>query len=304
MTVAISHKEQLGYIKEVTRGTTPASALQALPYTKITDTPKKTTIVSAQNTANAEIADIVQVEQGADLGFDSELTFGALDDIMGSLFAASWATNVLKVGTTRQALTMERAFTDIGRFQTYKGWQASELDIDVALGKIMTASVKGSSNPMISASATAGAGAYTAVGTNAVMDPINSIQLIQEGGSGSVAGATELQLKITRGIINQPQLANVNPLDILPGQFMLEGSIMLYFQDDTYTAKFLAHTLTSLAFTFGGVSSLKYAFAIAKAYITELGNPNPGPNNSISQKLGWKARVDATDTTLKITRTP
>lgn len=304
MPNAITHRESLGYVAEATWGTTPASALQLLRYTTIASRQDKTTVESNEITTSREVADIIQTAQLGGLEFGVEMSYGFLDDIMDGLLGGAWTANVLKVGTTRKSYTIERQFNDITRFLTHKGAIPNKLDMNISIGNIITGSVGFISKTPVSAATTAGTGGPTAALTNTIMDPIASIQLIQEGGSGSVLGVTEVSMSLANGIISFDQLASVDPADIQLGEFTATGRLGCYFADATYLAKYLGHTQTSLIITVGGAANLKYAFFFPKIRLSTFDAPNQGKNNKIIQMFEWKAYKDATDTTVRITRTP
>src|SRR5439155_24489454 len=99
-------------------------------------------------------------------------------------------------------------------------------------------------------------GGVTSINSNPIMQPIDHPQLAQEGGSGSIAGLTELTINLRNQVIDQAQIGCVDPLDMRAGAFMADGTFSCYFSDATYITKHLAHTTTSLSFTIGGPSSL------------------------------------------------
>jgi len=144
----------------------------------------------------------------------------------------------------------------------------------------------------------------TAAGVNTVMTPLDSIQVMQEGGAGSMSGVTDFSMELTNNVVSLDQLSSVDPADLALANFDAQGTFSLYFADSTYYTKYANRTATSLAFTLGGAAAKKYAFSFAKVKLTALGIPNPGMNKPLVQKYSWVAYKDATDTTIKVTRTP
>lgn len=307
MSNAISNFERLAYGMESTWGTTPTGvgASQFLRFTGVNSQNAKQTVESAEIANSAEVADIIQVSQRGGLSFGSELSYGNLDDLLQSIFANAWASNVLSVGSTRKPISLERQFTDIGRFWTYAGSLVSQLSVSFAIGRIITASVTVNSKPLLEGGSSAFTGGSTvAAPSNSIMDPISYLQLAQEAGSGSIAGLTEFTLNFSRPVVDLPQAATTAPLDLQNGQFVLSGSFSCYFADATYIAKHLSHVQSSLSFTLGGASNLKYNFLISKVRLTIPDIPNPGINQPLIQKVEFKAFKDATNSTCKVTRTP
>jgi len=312
MPNAISQNEKLAYIAETAWGTTPAGTPKELRYTSVEGKQEKQTVESGEVTTSREVADIIQTARSGGLDFGVELSYGELDPFLEGLLGSAWQTGVpaagsdtLKVGVVRKSFTVERQFTDLtpapGRFMSYRGAIVQKIDINVAAGQIITSSVSLMSRSPVSGAASVFSAAPSAAGGNAVMDPISSVQLVQEGGA-NVAGVTEVSMSLNSGIISFEQLASVDPADLQAGQFTASGKLAAYFADASYLDKFLGHMTSSLKVKLGGSASLNYEFTFPKIKLTSFGNPNQGPNNKIIQTFEWKAFKDATDTTLKIVR--
>lgn len=308
MPNAISQREALAYGMETTWGTTPTGvgASQFLRFNTVNSKYDKTTVESGEISNSAEIADLIEVSQRGGLTFNGELSFSTLDDMLSSLFNNAWTANVLTVGTTRKSFTIERQFSDIARFHTLSGGIADRIQMSIAIGKIMSTTVEVSAKPLLEGAASAFTGGGTlAANTNPIFDPISSIQLLQEGGAGNIAGVTEVTMDLQRPIIDMAQINSVNPLDLQSGQFRASGTFSCYFADATYIAKHLSHVTTSLQFAFSSNgANQKYAFLFNKVKLSVSDVPNGGPNQPLIQQVAWTAIKDATNTTCKITRTP
>lgn len=302
MPNAITTNERLAYLAEAAWGVTPAAALKLTRFTSVGSKQDKTTTESAEVRTDRSIADIIQTARSGGVSWNFELSSGLLDDLLVGLLGNAWAADVLKLGNTRTSYTLERQLTDIGQFLTYKGAVPVKLDLSIALGQIIGGSWDFASKSPVVAGVTAGTGAAVAAPTNAVMDPIASIQLIQEGGAGAVAGVTECSMSLANSLINFEQLASVDPLDIQLGDLVASGKIGLYMADATYLTKYLNHTTTSLKVKVGGVAAASLEFFFPKIKLTTFDAPNQGKNNKVIQMFDWKAMTDAVDTQVRITR--
>jgi hypothetical protein len=304
----ITDSEVLAYVAESAWGTTPATPTgQIVRMTGVTPTQDKGTTKSQELSSSREDADIIQVSARGGLTVPFEASYDIqFEDWLQALLGGTWASNELKVGTTRRSFTMQRKLTDSGLFQLFTGAVPSKITLGTSIGNIVGGSAEFVSKfPSMSGTEVfTNATPYTAAGTNPVFDPIASIQLLQEGGAGAIAGATEFSIELMNGIVSLDQLASLDPLEILAGGFSAQGSFSCYLADSTYWAKFAAHTTTSLVMTLGGAASKKYSFSFAKVKLSKVDLPNQGKNNAMIQKYTWEAFKDATDTTTKITRTP
>jgi Phage tail tube protein len=303
-TFAVGTNVKLGYVAEVTPGITPASALQLVRITGFTPGGTKTSTQSVEMTTAREIADYIQTEAKGGWSFNHEFSYGNLDGLLESLFGAAFTTNVLKVGNTLKTLTSEVQFTDITQFCAFLYTIVNDFTLSVKKGSIINGTMGALSFFPIWSGTTVGTGAASAAPTNSVMDPVASVQLIQEGGAGAVAGPADFTMHLSNGIIDFPQLSSLDPAALAYGQFKAEGTLSAYFADRTYVDKWAAWTDTSLTFTLGGAAALKYAFFFPKVKLSDVKITGIAVNSPVVASMNWSAKIDATNTTCRITRTP
>jgi hypothetical protein len=307
MPNATSAGYRVGYVAEVTPGTTPAAALKLLRMTSGGGKVSAQTVESDEIHL-VEVPDVIRVGADGAGSMSFELSYGALDDFLQGIFAATWATNVLKVGTTKSTFTIEDQYTDIPRFIPFKGCLIDSLSISVQQGSKITGKVGYTAGtiPTVSSATTAGTGGPTAAPTNTIMSPVGSVQLIQEGGALDLKalGVTAFSLDITRAGIKQPQLGTLSLSSLDAGRFTLKGSVSMYVSAATLLDKYLADTQTSLALTLGGSAALKYAFLMSKVRFTDGGIQELSKDSAAIQTFGFQATYDVTNTTCQITRTP
>jgi hypothetical protein len=307
MPNATSAGYRVGYVAEVTAGTTPASPLKLI---RLTSGGGK---ISAQSVESdeiqlAEVPDVIRVGADGSGSISYEVSYGALDDFLQGIFSATWATNVLKVGTTKSTFTIEDQYTDVPRFIPYKGCLIDSLSFSLQQGSKITgkAGYTVGTMPAASSATTAGTGGPTAAPTNDIMSPVGSVQLVQEGGALDIKalGVTAFSLDITRAGIKQPQLGTLSLSSLDAGRFVMKGSVSMYVSSATLLDKYLADTQTSLALTIGGAAAKKYAFLMSKVRFTDGGIQELSKDSAAIQTFGFQATYDATNTTCQITRTP
>ena len=304
MAFAISNKEVLSYSAETVWGTTDATpTFKALRYVSDSFKTETTSVMSNEITTAREVADHIRTAAKGTGSFNFELSYGLLDDFAEALLGGTWTTNVLKVGTTKRSFSIERGQTDISQYELYTGAIPSQITLNVGIGKIIDGSCAFISKHG-AISGTTAATALTPAGTNPVMNPIDNVQLVQEGGAGSVSGVTGFTMTLQNQVVEFPQLSSIDPADLESGRVVANGTIDIYYQDATYLTKYLAWTTTSLAFTLGGTASLKYAINFSKVKLSQATTDNPGINQPLITKFNWVAFQDATNTSCMITRTP
>jgi hypothetical protein len=300
MARAVTNRESLAYVKEVTWGTTPASALQLTRVTAVTPKQDKQTTESQEITGRRAIVDKVMVQKRGGLVLPIELSSGVIDDFAETLFGSAWATDELTMGNTRKSVTLERQLNDIAKFFQFRGAVASKFDLNIALGRILTGSWEFMSKFPTTTNATVGTGAATAAPTGTIMNPISHVQLISEGGVAFTA--TEASLSIVNGVMDFEELGDENPKDFGLGEFRATGKISLHLQDAALFTKYDTHVNTALAIKIGGASSASYQFDMAQVRLTAWDAPNQGKNGKIVQTFEFEAIDDATDGPVKLTR--
>lgn len=306
-TNATARNFRVAYLEQPTPGVVPASAFKLMRITGFTHTPQFQSVESAEIQLG-ETPDLVRVGVDGTITISGELSFGAIDDFLPGAFFADWATNVLKVGSTKKFFIVEAQHLDIGKYVTYQNCIVTDIklntvqrakltfDITLAVGLLPTAST----------TVSAGTGAATAAPTNPIFSPVKSIQLAQEGGTGSLltVGLTAFSLEFNRGFIAEPQLGSLSPSDIDGDAFTAKGSFSCYLPDMALFDKILADTSTSLAYTLGGASAQKYAFLLTLVKLASGGPDAAAKSKAFIQTYAFQALYDATNSTTKITRTP
>ena len=306
MALAISNSERIGYSAETVWGTTVAlNPIKLVRYVSGSFKNDTQSTKSSEIQNSREIADIIRTGIRGGGSFNFELSYGMLDDLLEGLLGGTWTANVLKVGTTRRSFTFERQYTDIGRFHAYKGALLTALSLNVGNGKVIDGSLAFASKAGADAGATAGTG-VTAAPTNGVMNPIDSVQLVSVNGV-TQTGVTDVQVALAQTNVDYAQLGSIDPADIKPGSFEVTGSYSQYY-DDTLSAAQLAAangwTTVPIAVTLGGAASLKYAILLSKCKLTMAEVSNGGMNQPMMAKYSFSAFVDATTSTMQVTRTP
>ena len=101
MAIANGAQHSLHYIAESTYGTTPATPTWTpLPHTGATLALTKDAIESEKLRGDRQIEDFRHGNKSIGGDVSAEMEYGAFDDILEAVMCGTWATNVLKSGTT------------------------------------------------------------------------------------------------------------------------------------------------------------------------------------------------------------
>jgi hypothetical protein len=299
------------FLREITQGTTPATAPTLLRTTgggmKIA-----AQTVESEEVQLIEVPDVIRTGVEGTGSINFEYSYGGIHPLLEGLFNSTFATNVLRVGSTAQFFTIEDQFTDIARFLTARGCVIEGITVTLAQGQKITGTVtyRAMTVPATMTAVTAFTGAPIAAPTNAIMSPVGSVRLVQEGGALDLGpagiGTTGFTIEMARTGIAQPQLGSTALSGLDHGTFMCKGTIALYMPAgaSALVDKYLADTSTSLALTLGGASTLRDAYLFSNVKFTDGGPSEMSRNSPAILNLSWQALATTPNTTVQVTRTP
>jgi len=302
---------RVAYLKEVTQGTTPATA-PTLLRTIGGGMRVSASTVESDELQLTEVSDVIRtgVEGTGTINF--EYSYGGIHPILEGLFGGVFTTNVLKVGTTPTYFTFEDQLTDISRYLAAKGCVVEGVSVSLSQGQKITGSItyRALTPPTSMAVATVFGAAPTAAPTNPIMSPVGSVRLIQEGGALDLGpagiGTLGFTIEMTRAGIPQPQLGSTALSGLDHGTFVCKGSLSLYVPAGASALmdKYLSDTRTSLALTLGGASTLRDAYLFPTVAFTDGGLGEMQRNAAANLNLSWQALYNAVNSTVQVTRTP
>lgn len=302
MTIATGSRHNLAYIAETTFGTTPNSpGMQNLRHTGTTLGLSKDAIESEELRDDRQIAHFRHGNKNVSGDVNFELSYGTFDDFIEAALAGTWATNILKAGTTRRSFTIERHHEDIGRYLRSTGCHINTMSLSVAPNSMVTGSFGVIGKGFGTSGAAMSGATYTAETTSPPFDSFTGS--ITEGGS-AIAIVTGLELSIDNGMEALYVVGEDTTLEPSIGKSTVTGSVTAYFENTDLLNKFVNETESSLTFTLTDAAGKDYVFYLPKIKYNS-GNPEAAGPGAITISLDFVALYDSTALTqLKITRQP
>lgn len=302
-TAAQSDRVGLAYVEESSFGVFP-SGPPTLKDLRITG---ETLGQDTQTTESQEIRpDRMTVETArtnisaaGDINF--ELSYGSFDDLLEGALCNSWATNVLTQGTEIHSYSFERSYEDLSNeFVKLVGMMVETFNLAVSAENLVTGSFGFMGKSEASATATGGDGSNTAVGTNPIMNAVDHVSQIQEGGSGATVLAWSMSLK--NNLRSRLKIGALGPFELGLGNISLTGTMQAYFESKTLFDKYLNYMESSQNITLDdGTNS--YAIVIPALKYTAGRRVAGGQNQDIIADLQWTAERDtSTGNMIQITR--
>lgn len=303
-------------VKEVTPGTTPANdtGWKELPITGETLGLAPTvggddSIIPDGMARSSPIQDMVFSG-----GINANLIAGFFDDLFESAFSSAWATDVLKMGTAHQHVSIEKEYkylTSGNNFQSFYGLRVNTLNVGFAYPGNVTLTFdflgEGSAE---AATSLVGTGSSAPVGEYDIIDASEGVTAVEIGGSAAPADVIVrgYNLNIARNLRAVTGAGSpVGPKDVPRGvQFVVTGNIEMYHSESSqsYYEQMKAGTFFDLSITFSD-GTKTYELDVPKARLTGGGNPNAtGANTDNMIDLPFTGLYDASSSSVvTLTRT-
>jgi hypothetical protein len=303
MTISTGARSKVGHITEVTYGTTPATpSLVELPFTSFS-----VNLIRDEHDDNSIRSDRMEryslsgnrsVAGAIDVNFSHSL----YDSLLESLFQSAFATNVLKVGTTRKSLSLEEGQLDVAQYRVYSGLIVDKMEMTIPSSGIVTAKFDVLAKDQTALSGTSvDADGYTAAAAKSPFTDNGTSGFMKEGGS-AVGFVQNIQYTVDNGYGKNFAVGSNVVRDFTTGNAKITGTVTVFFEDAVMYNKFVNGTPTSLDVKLDdGTNTVQVYFPNVKytgATKTISGN---GP---VSMTMPFKALYDATTgSNIVLTRT-
>jgi hypothetical protein len=239
----------LAYVTEVTYGTTPTTpTLTPIPYTSHTLNLAKQRVQG--NDIQPDRMQRVDRHGNRTAAGDvvADLRKTDYDAFLESVFMNSWATNVLKVGTTLKSFSIEDQANDTNAtdaFRLFTGMSVSKLDVSIRPNQMVTGTFGFVGSDMSTAA--------TSAGTNGALTNFKpfdaysgTIKIADAGGVlASVATITGVDFSIDNAFNPTFVVGSAITPQLEYGMATVEGTITAYFDDRTLINRFLNETETA-----------------------------------------------------------
>ena len=301
MAFAQGSRSSLSFIVESTFGTTPAGNFTNLPFSthslNLTKDRVAGTDIQADRMARVDRHGNRQV--GGDIVVD--LRDGDFDSFLESAMLNTWATNVLKVGTTPKFFSIEDYAADIDQARLFTGMSVSTMAISLAPNQMVTTTFG-----MVGKDMTMSATEKTqnAASGAAPFDAYSGdISIGNVGGAAAVAIVTALDFTLNNSYAPTFVIGDDSAPSLEYGRAEVEGTLTAYFEDASLINRFLNETETEIEVSVDdptGANTYTFQFPRVKINSADVGVDGP---TSRMITMSFVALYDTTEgTNLKITR--
>ena len=301
MAFAQGSRSSLSYIVESTFGTTPAGNFQNLPFS--THSLNLTKDRVAGNDIQADRMPRVDRHGNRQAGGDIvvDLRDTDYDDFLEAAMLNTWASDVLKIGTTPKFFSIEDYAADIDQARLFTGMTVSSMAVSLAPNQMVTTTFGMVGKDMTTSAtektqdAASGAAPFDAYSGDLAIGNV--------GNSSAVAIVTGLDFTLTNSFAPTFVIGDDSAPSLEYGQAVVEGTMTAYFEDASLINRFLNEVESELVVSVDDPTGLNaYTFTFPKIKINSADVGVDGPTSRMIS-LSFVALYDATEgTNLKIER--
>lgn len=246
MSKASNATTKLGLVKEVTFGVTPTTpSLISQRFASANFSLAKGELVDDSKTGSRQRQYTQTGNESVTGSLSGPFAHDNYDSLLESVFYNTFASNVLKFGTTVQSFTIEEAQDDISVYRQLSGVIVNGFQLDSPVDGLTTISFDVLAKDMALAGTPLDA-SYTA---QPVRQPFTHVGgTISEGGS-AIGYVNSVSLQVSNNLSPAYVWGNGNTDDLIPGQVDVTGTLDVFFTDTALINKFLNGTASSLSFT-------------------------------------------------------
>lgn len=199
-------------------------------------------------------------------------------------------------GVTRQSFTYERFFSDAeggtGNYAYNKGYTPNSISLSISAGAIITGSIEFIGSIETAETAALWTGSQNAATTTKVMNGIDHVEAVLEGGSGF--RFSRLDLTIGNNINAHKAVSILGAFELTSGQLAVSGSVSAYFNTKAQFDKFLNFVDTNLVLMFRDQTGNEYVLEIPDVKFTAGKRNAAGINQPVIAELSFGAIKDPT----------
>lgn len=197
-------------------------------------------------------------------------------------------------GTTFKSFSLEKSFPDLSsEFVVEKGCAIDGMSWDISIGAVAKTSFDIVGKSETGTSATAGTGTNTAVTTAAVMNTVDHISGVLEG--GTVLGITKFTMKYANNLRARQQVATLGTISVGSGSIDITGTLEAYFTSKTQMDKYRNFTADTLAVKFVDSAGNAHILDLMQLKFTDGEQTGAGLNQDVFMKVQFTAYLNATE---------
>ena len=201
-------------------------------------------------------------------------------------------SDVLFNGVDKTDYTVEKHFEDVGQFDSFIGLLPGTWSLEIPSEGIITTTFGFTGFRGAVKQAATLAMTNEAANTNDVMNSIDHISMIREGGSVIMEDIVSLSMSVATNPRALSAVGNLGSIAINTGAINVTGSVTLYFENRTHVDKVRAWDKSSISFLLEDVEGNAYLMEIPTLRFNTDNFVISGGDTDITVELGFVAQID------------
>ena len=300
MSKASNANTKLGLVKEVTFGVTPTTpALISQRFASANFDLAKGELVDDSKTGSRQRSYTQTGNEAVTGTISGPFAHDNYDMLLESVFYNTFASNVLKFGTTVQSFSIEEAQDEISVYRKVTGAIANGFQLQSPVDGLTTITFDLLAKGMTIDGTAMDSDGYTA---QPYRQPFTHVGgTISEGGS-SIGYVNSVSLNVSNNLSPAYIWGSGQTDDLIPGMVDVTGSLDVFFTDAVLINKFINGTASSLSFTLtDGEHTLQ--FSMPNIRYTGASAPVEAGSGQRLVSLPFRALFDSTaGSTIVVTR--
>lgn len=292
----------LAYGVQVACGT-PQTALTELRFTSESLGITANSTQSEEIRPNRNVSDLIRTETSVGGDVNLEFSYATYNDFMQGLLQSATpldgAGTVIKNGVAKRYFTIEKNTPNaagVNFYTQFTDMQVAGFTLNIAQGAIVNGnfSFLGSETPAESAISLDSTG-YTAANTFPVYNSLANVSAVII--DGAAAGSVEsVNFTVTNNLREQRAIGYIAPAGVAAGQFVVTGSVSIYFASNALFNKFLADQSFTLSVTLddetGTTNGNQVTITLPKCKFNNITKNITGNNQDVLLSGDFQAILD------------
>ena len=256
----------------------------------------KDTFTSNELRSDRQVAELRTGMKSISGDIETELIYGAFDDLIESAMFNTWASDgTITIGTTQRSLTIQRGFPEISAYSAFSGCVVNQWSVSIRPNAVVTSTFSVIGKDMSNSQVLTGG---TDKSTYAPFDSFTGT--LKEGGT-TIAVVTGLDFTLNNNISPLQVLMQDTAVGLAEGRANITGTLTAYFTDVSLLNKFVNETISSIEVTLTDPDGNSLTFYFPKIKYTG-GDVSVNDEGPVTISLPFTALKDDTYTSLQITK--
>jgi len=188
---------------------------------------------------------------------------------------------------------------------SYPGARIGSMSLNMTQGAIVTGQFDVLALNEVPGGATVGTGAANAAPTGDVVNAVDNIANVQEGGSAFTGDVDSITLQVSNNLRAQNAIGSAQAIGIGLGRFNVSGTFRAYFESRTLYEKYTDFTASDLSFDITDAAGNRYSIQVPRLKFGDGQVLTPGNDQDVYAELTFTGiRDSSTDAMLIIDRDP